>query len=50
MLLEIVELAREPITGQATGIGYSFDVRRRLYVDVRDVVYLLGPEFRIVED
>jgi len=50
MLLEAEELTAEPVVGQATGIGYRYDVRRRLYVDSRDAVYILGPGFRILED
>jgi hypothetical protein len=34
-----------PVMGDYTGGEYKFDERRLLYVDKRDAVYLLGPDF-----
>jgi len=34
--------------GDYTGTEYRFDQRRVLYVDKRDAVYLLGPEFEVM--
>lgn len=33
--------------GDYTGAEYRFDRRRRLLVDKRDAVYLMGPEFEV---
>jgi hypothetical protein len=50
LLLEIKEQPTEPLIGQVTGIGYKFHVRKRLYVDVGDAAFMLGPEFDIIEE
>lgn len=38
----------ESVMGQASGYIYPFDKRPVLYVDNRDLVYLLGSDFREV--
>lgn len=42
------ELA-EPLQGEYTGAIYRFNERRVLYVDKRDAVYFMGPEFEICQ-
>ena len=37
----------EPLQGEYTGALYSFHRQRKLYVDKRDAVYLMGPEFEM---
>ena len=37
----------EPLHGDYTGAAYKFNERRLLYVDKRDAVYLMGPEFEM---
>lgn len=39
----------EPVIGDVTGVEYRFNARPVLYVDKRDAVFLLGPDFEIVE-
>lgn len=36
-----------PIYGPVTGAAYPFHIKKRMYVDRRDAVMLLGPEFDI---
>ena len=38
----------EPLQGDYTGAIYAFDQKRLLYVDKRDAVYLLGPDFEVM--
>lgn len=38
----------EPLQGDITGALYMFHERRELYVDKRDAVYLMGPEFEVM--
>jgi hypothetical protein len=37
----------EPYHGDYTGTAYPFNTRRLLYVDKRDAVFLMGPEFEM---
>ena len=37
----------EPYHGDYTGAEYKFHTRRLLYVDKRDAVYFLGPDFEM---
>ena len=37
----------EPLKGDYTGSEYKFNERRLLYVDKRDAVFLMGPEFKM---
>jgi hypothetical protein len=46
-LLRAVVQPDEPINGYVTGAEYPFHERVLLYVDDRDVVFLLGPEYMI---
>ena len=39
---------KEPIMGDYTGAEYNFHRRRKLLVDKRDAVYMMGPEFEVI--
>jgi len=39
----------ESYHGDYTGHEYKFNERRLLYVDKRDAVYLMGPEFELCQ-
>lgn len=46
MLLEYKGAAPpQCVYGEVTNIRYPFNLRRRMYVDTRDAVYLLGPDY-----
>lgn len=36
-----------PRIGDFTGYRYPFDIRRTMYVDHRDTVYIIGQDFRL---
>ena len=39
---------KQPVMGDYTGAEYRFDRRRKLLVDKRDAVYLMGPDFEVM--
>lgn len=39
-----------PRIGDYTGYRYPFDIRKTIYVDHRDTPYILGDDFRLVEE
>jgi hypothetical protein len=45
MLLEYKGNDPKAVYGEVTNTRYPFDRRRVCYVDTRDAVYLLGPEY-----
>jgi hypothetical protein len=38
----------QPVQGEYTGAWYKFHQRRTMYVDKRDAVYLMGPDFEMM--
>lgn len=49
ILVEYVGEKPELMTGPETGTPYPFNRRRRLFVDMRDAVWLLNNDLRMVE-
>jgi len=47
----IICIAEEPYKriGDFTGYLYPFDIRRSMYIDARDTVYVIGSDFKLEE-